>query len=218
MPKRPKTSGLQPNAANSRKRPRGDGALEKLWSRIEAEAGRISENLEPRPVEFPPELQAAWLEEAKDALTLVEHPTKGQGFIAARDLPAGTTLVVTRPLVAYYNYLNEGIDDDQDGDGGESSNEEGHSERGSEDGISNDDDDEEGNDEDDDDDPFLLDEVDASLVTKLAKGLIDAQASKPGRNGSPSLHDRALEIWPRKVRFIELFFFVLETIALDWLY
>jgi len=202
MPKRSKSSEVKNNVANSKKRSCGDGALEELWSRIEAEAERVAAKLEPRPLDVPPGLHAPWLEEAKDALTMVEHPTKGQGFIAARDLPAGTTLVITRPLVAYHNDQNESTEGNEDDGSGESSSEEGHSEDNSGEGDSNDDDEA-------DDDPFLLDEVDTSLVIKLAKALVDFETSQSSLKGLPSLHHRALEIWPRKVQrsFFFSFFF-----------
>jgi hypothetical protein len=97
--------------------------------------------------------------------------------------------VVTRPLVAYYNYEDESDCSDEEGNSDGSGGEEDQSENVSDGGGSH-----EG-----DEDPFLLDEVDASLVIKLAEVLLDRESSEPGPNGAPSLHDRAAEIWPRTV-------------------
>jgi len=180
------------------KKPRTDGgALEELWNRIEAEARRVVHGEGARPIVFPVGLDAPWLEEAEGALAVYEDPVKGRGFVAARDLPAGTTLTVTRPLVSHFNYEDAPSDDDggddgggdDDGSGGDD-DEGGEDKRGStsggEQGGSDDGSGEESDGGGVEVEPmgrFDLDEVDASLITKLARAIMLEAGAATGKTG-----------------------------------
>jgi hypothetical protein len=176
-------------------------SMETLFSFRQVESKRGLKGKAVRPLVLPSSLQAPWLLEQPEAMALETVEGKGRGWFANQDLPPGTTLLASRPMVAHFENSADDDDDDDEEEGDdeeEDEDDEGSQESGNEDdskdaeegdendneedgsedddNVDNNDDDssedEEGDDEEGDDDPFMVDDATAALVVLLAESLL----------------------------------------------
>ena len=166
-------------------------AVEKLFSRIDR-AGRKGPPEDGWSLELPTGLRTDWLVQDDEAMDVLEVPGQGRGYVAAKNLKAGTTLLVSRPIVAYFEGAgsdDEGEDEDDESSGDEHEGDESGASNGSDNGsrkdeLSSDESNrseagsieswEESNSEGEYD-PFLVDDAVASLVVQLVEALLDPE-------------------------------------------
>jgi len=142
------------------------GCIERLASKQWRGAGYAGDEDASGALKLPRHLRAPWLESSGwTLLELCAVEGKGQGLRAAKDLKAGTTLLVSRPIVAIF----ESDDGDESGDDDTSDSDSGSGGGGSGSGrkLQEDDDD----DDDEEEDPFVIDRATAKLTIKVCEAL-----------------------------------------------